>query len=301
MNKNCLDLNQSILERWAQAAALLGVITPSDIKVKIVRSKDSSYKFGVILNEKRFNRPSDINGNYCKLCRDVEKANEDVRLNLSNGTNLGDMIVIINKYPIFPGFSLAVPSPERVSYSTSDLSNLKKDLERLLPFSDETGLELCHNQPGLGATIPLHDHWHLTNFKKGFEITNESYGFNAAEVCPTLNDPTVSYMPDFPFAHLIFNKKDTDKLLNFLQKLGEKYGNKYINGKVPHDLSGGRHGFLVSIGRDYFDKSWSSSEFSGNIIAGNENEFNRFSYEDCVNGLKRYFLTKKEIELETLL
>ena len=58
---------------------------------------------------------------------------------------------------------------------------MTEDVTKLLEISKNTGLQLFHNSPGFGATIPNHEHLHLTNFGLAYDIAGTLYGFDCAE------------------------------------------------------------------------------------------------------------------------
>ena len=74
-------------------------------------------------------------------------------------------------------------------------------------------------------------------------------------------------MPEFPFAHLIFNSKDTDYIVNFLDKLGKGIGHKFSTGFVPHSIvKGTDKDILIIPNKIHKEKCIGSSDVSGHYF-----------------------------------
>src|SRR3989344_1529200 len=172
-NKRFSTIKEEVMDKWHEAVKIEGL--PKEAfkpEIKIVKDKSgkSAYTFGIILNEHRFRRLGALEGNEgsndCNLCNAVNLSKLEKGRNLFPDLKLEDFVVLANKFPIMEGFSMAITYKERPMYTTRNLDGVSKELEEWLDFTDKTGFELFHNSPGFGATIPKHEHWHLTSFRK---------------------------------------------------------------------------------------------------------------------------------------
>ncbi len=240
-------VKSEIIERWKIAASLDSITTENySPEIAIINdiSGKSEYTFGVIINENRFKRPGIIDGkndDVCYMCEAVKRCNDDTRRNLLPISTINNFALTSNKFPIHQGISLAIHSGldenEIPMYTTRDLNGLSTELETMLKLSKATGFELFHNSPGFGASIPKHEHWHLTNFRGGYDLVGKMYGFDASDKLKLKKVEGVYVMPDFPFALLIFSKDNIDKIANVLKKIDADIGDKFNGQGIPHTIS----------------------------------------------------------------
>ena len=298
-------IREDILERWRKAVEIEGVPKEAfkpEIKIVGDESERSRYNFGVILNEHRYKRHGIIDSKKengaCNLCKAVNSIEIEQERNLFPNYELLDFIVVPNKFPIVEGISLAITKKERPMYTTKDLSGVLEELEIFLNFTDKTGFEVFHNSPGFGATIPGHEHWHLTTFRTGYCLVGKKYGFDAAEKACTMRSTRVKIMPDFPFAHLIFDKQDTERIVSFLSKADKEIGDRYNGKGVPHTISQGYDGLLITIGKEYLERCRGSGDVAGHLVVKSQEEFYKMKYMDCMAELDKVLFRKEDINLE---
>lgn len=303
MERQYSTLKPKVLERWYKAAEIEGI--PKDAYIPNIRTESDSsseYVFGIIHNENRFNRPMGSEDKKesgdCHMCGAVELAQNEVGMNLFPEERVLDYLLTINKFPTIEGFSLGITEEERPMYTTQDLGNLENELNYFFNLADRTGFEIFHNSPGFGATISGHEHWHLTTFRTGYEELGESYGFDAAEKISSKKTNEVRVMPAFPFAHLIFQKEDSEGIVSFLSKAQDELGNNYNGRGVPHTISQGYDGILVTIGKADLPKSKGSGDVAGHIPVKSEEEFNNITYNDCIKEMDKILFRKEEMDLE---
>jgi len=295
-------LKPEILEKWYVAARLDGV--PEEAYkpgARIVTASDSGYSFGVIHNEYRFRRLApDNNGdlNSCNMCTAVSFAMNECEKNLFPNEKLLDFIITNNKYPIHRGISLAITKQERDMYTTRDLSPLVEELKFFLDLSERTGFELYHNSPGFGATIPNHEHWHLTNFRSFYDDIGETYGFDAAEKEQSKKTAKVSFMPEFPFAHAIFSKDDPERIIDFLSNVHRNLSTSYREGSIPHTLSEGYDGILITVGKSHLAKSRGSGDVAGHLVFRLEEDYNNTTHEACMSEIDKLLFRREDLDLE---
>ena len=302
-NKQFSALNPEILARWHKSAANLGI--PKEAyrpNIRVVQAKDGSYSFGVIHNENRFKRVESTDRSNaisnCNLCDAVKLAQKEQVFNLLPYIRDKSFIVTLNKFPIIEGFSLCISTEEVPTYTTKNLEALQPHLEMLLELTSETGFELFHNSPGFGATIPKHEHWHLTTFRMGYDLAGRKYGFDYADKVSLKGAGGIKVMPEFPFAHLIFDDKDPGRIVSFLSKMHNEIGDRWDNHQIPHTVSMGYEGLLVCIGKQYMEKCRGSGDVAGHYVVRSKEDFERMNYEECVGELDKLLFRKDEINLE---
>lgn len=309
MGEEFSTIKPDILRRWTRYIGKIGIpeeayITPAKI---ISGSRQSDYTFGAILNAYRFQRfnKNESEKPSCVLCDSVSEVKTVWEKNLFPEYALPGFSAIPNIFPATIGASLAIANRigerERPVYGTSeiDVRRLAHEISDLLAFSDVTGLQIFHNSPGLGSSIPQHEHWHLTDFGSVYGSLGEVYGFDAAEKVGVSEG--VSKMPNFPFAHLIFDREDPERLTRFLQKIGRELGQKFENGSVPHTISQGRDGLLVAIAKNYKEKGIGSGDLAGHIIFKSKEEFEKADFRTCIKLLKERIPYQNELNLEKFL
>lgn len=303
---NFPKLNQEIADKWVTAADRMGVPQenyPTDIK--IVSSPDSDFTFGVILNERRALRPQDTTQTKinCPLCRTVNEI-QDKATNISN-SQIHDYVVIPNLFPVMGGHSLAVTSgmeeKEVPMYTTKNLSRFPEQMNKIFRYCSEKGFQAFQNGPGAGASIPNHEHTHLTNWEVAFSQAGVLYGFESATLEST-SVGSVKRMQGFPFEHLVFPISDVERIQSFLQKFHFTYAEKYSQGFIPHILCQGQQGILVAPFKKYVDRgSIGSGDVAGHIGFKERSEFDAATYQKCLQKLSHQMFGQGEVNLERFL
>jgi len=274
-------------------------------KVRVVSdpSGRSSYTFGVIFNPHRFQRPNIGQSGECPLCNVVSNSYDNPILNLVYG---GDhsFVVVANQFPTHEAHSLAVDrgtlDKEKAMYTTRDLGDLAQRMNEVFSFANRNNVRVFHNSEGAGASIPRHEHWHLTNFLALYGLIGEEYGFENASCEPTKEDRYVNVMPHFPFAHLLFDDKDPDKIVSFLRRLDRSIGTKFGPRGVPHVLCQGREGILVVPAR-YKERGIGAGDIAGHHVVKTIEEFEKADFDFCIARLNEQLIPKEEVRLESLL
>jgi len=105
-------------------------------------------------------------------------------------------------------------------------------------------------------------------------------------------------MPSFPFAHVIFDSKDSDRMTMFLKNLGKVMGKNYSEGAVPHGVCGGKHGTMIVPSKIYVEKGIGSGDLAGHIVCKTEEEFLSADFNYCISKLEKVLFRKEEINLE---
>ncbi|MCD4666268.1 hypothetical protein K8R47_00470 [archaeon] len=296
-------VNGDILSRWHYAAELDGIPTEAyRPRIKIVCDElgESEYTFGVILNEHRFNRPVNLSESKvakCNLCNAVRLAQEEPKREFHKDLRLSDYVITSNKFAFMEGFSMAIAREERPVYTTKNLEGISRELGVFLDFADETGFEIFHNSPGFGASLPQHEHWHLTTFRGGYDIAGGLYGFDAAEKINSRESSEVKVMPAFPFAHLIFSRNDPERIVSFLDKIQKEIGNNYKEGSVPHVISQGFDGIFVTVGKKHLPKCRGSADMVGHLVVKSEKDFVNMDYASCIYELDNVAFKKEDLNL----
>lgn len=298
-------LDENLLKRWHELVETRG-IPPEALKYKIKIVKDNSgksdYGFGVIYNPYRSQRYNSLQNGSCPLC--------DVVTEISNKPSaaldyFSGFIVVPNRYPIIEGASLAISKGvkrnEKPMYTTNNLDGLADELRTLFSYADFTGFHVFHNSAGAGATIPSHEHWQLVNFGSAYDLTGEKYGFEAADYSSLTKDREIRIMSSFPFAHLIFNRNDPEKIVFFLKRLGEKLGNKFKDGSVPHGICHANSDVLIVPSRIYTEKGIGSGDMAGHLICKTAEEFSSADFNYCSSKLGEVLFKKSELDLNTFL
>lgn len=294
-------ITPEILGRWHEAMQSLGV--PKEAyspDVRVVESGGNS--FGLIFNPYRAQRPLDSakNASDCPLCGALSQST-----NLDRTNSLPGYSVIANKFPAMEGHSLAITSgsgdKEKPMYSTKDLNKLTSDLKDIFDFCNSTGFQAFHNGPGAGASVPNHEHWHLTNWGSIFSKANQVYGFESSQLETLSASPQVSKMPAFPFANLVFQHDSPDRIVHFLKSLENTIGQDYTIGTIPHAICQGQRGILVVPYKVPLQKgSIGSGDVAGHIVLKDKSEFSSATYDFCINRLGSQLFKSHEINLEKL-
>lgn len=128
------------------------------------------------------------------------------------------------------------------------------------------------------------------------------YGFDAAEKIPLKRNKNVRVMPDFPFAHLIFNHEDSELIVNFLRRLGEERGKNYPYNQVPHTLCQGTEGILVTPNKVHKEKCFGAADVAGHYQRCKTIEdFDSITLNAFFSRIGEVLFRKDEIDLGTFL
>lgn len=311
MLRNTNSEHLKFLDSWEKAARDVGI--PQEAyqpRVRVIKddSGNSGYSFGIILNPYRTSRPSDPTKNVldCPLCQGLVEAESRPVRRLDKQFPLEGYAVIPNKFPTIKGHTMAVTNGikegEVPMYSTKSLEGVAEELEKMSSYASRLGLQAFHNSEGAGASIPNHEHWHLTNWEETLVRAGEFYGFEAADIEPVSRASRIGTMPGFPFAHLVFDQTSSDRIVSFLSRLSRKIGRDYDNGAVPHAICQGSLGVLVVPYKKYVGKgSIGSGDVAGHIPVKEREQFETVTYEFCLAKLITQLFSKDEIDLEKFL
>ena len=304
MTKKYSAVDKKILQRWDLAAELMKIPEEAyDMPVKIVSDKTgkSDYTFGVIYSPYRKRRPSEVNIDTCLMCKIAGEAQIDLRRNLFPERNLRDFIITPNEYPSTHGASLAITKNERPMYTTESMETLRDDLETIANLCIETGYRFFHQTEGAGATFPKHEHWQLVNWAGLYNRAGDRYGFEAAQTDNLPGFDGIRFMPNFPFAHLIFDIHDFERIEFFLKSLQRKH--LKLNGlnSVPHTLIQGDKDILVVPFRGTSGRKLGSAHTAGHMYVHEEDQFKEADYAFCIEFLKQGIFLREELNLESYL
>jgi hypothetical protein len=109
-------------------------------------------------------------------------------------------------------------------------------------------------------------------------------------------------MPHFPFAHLIFDPKDSERIIRFLSRLGERIGKKYPYGHVPHSICQGEEGVLIVPNKVHREKCIGSSDVAGHYLGcKSASEAENMTFRDYISQLDEILFRKDEIDLASFL
>ena len=304
-----MAITSEMHERWLAAAEATQI--PSsfyEIESRAILSDKSPFKFGVFYNPSRHRRPGIETE--CKMCYELEEARKNPLRTLATNEIVG-FTVIPNRYPSALGFSMAIPEvvtdkSHRPMYNSSDLGEFVRDVQLLLPFAKKHGFELYHQTSGAGATIPQHEHWHLTNWAAMYSSAEELYGFDYSEVKRLRGVENVGVMEGFPFAHLIFKDNDPEKIqrfiLNMQNALGrEGYANATTSHAVPHTFASGKEGILIAPFKCDVGKKMGSESPTGHWCVGSKEEYDLANYDMCLARLAETMFRIEEVYLQNFL
>lgn len=302
-----MNSREDFLQKWDKSAKDSNIPESAlNPRVRVLQGEDD-YSFGVIFNPHRFQRPMrKMDADSCVLCEVVEDTKAGRNVSLDSENVLKDNIVVANKFPTMRGHGLILNSGtgknEKPMYSTRNVNGLSQEIRKVMEFAGDRGLQAYHNSVGAGASIPGHEHWHLTNWKETYQRAGQVYGFDRASVESSGLVSAVMVMPEFPFAHLIFESDEVERLPKFLERLQEKIGSQYDERGVPHVLCQSAHGIVVVPFKKYNTVGGiGSGDVAGHLVLKDENVFNSMSYEDGINKLGESLFRKEDINLEFLL
>ncbi|MFH1311216.1 MAG: hypothetical protein ABIH65_02315 [Nanoarchaeota archaeon] len=304
MAKKYSGINKAVLQRWDLAAELMRIPEEAyDMPVKIVcdKTRKSSYTFGVIYSPYRKKRPSEKNVDTCPLCRVASEAQVDLRRNLFPERILKDFIVTPNEYPSTHGACLAITKNERPMYTTKHIGTLKGDLETISNLCVKTGYLFFHQTEGAGATFPRHEHWQLINWSNIYGRAGDKYGFEVAETDNLPGFDGVRFMPNFPFAHLIFDIHDFGRIEFFLKSLQKKHPKSNGLNSVPHTIIQGDKDVLIVPFKGSSGKKLGAAHTAGHMYVHEEYQFKKADYAFCIGLLKQGIFLREELKLENYL
>jgi hypothetical protein len=318
MAESFLTLNQEILERWYASATAAGIGPERyHFQAKRVSNPQGTFSFGVIWNSEREQRPRPAASKTptepaekpsCPLCITLDRIVGDTTRNIVPLGELPSRVVIPNLFPATPGHTLAITAGTgdgHISmYDTLTLPE-PEQIAQVLDFADKTGFRIYHNGKDSGASIVEHEHDHLTNFAIVYETLGVRYGFDDAELEDT-RTRGVRHMPAFPFAHLVFQQDQPDRIIAFLRSMQSKMGHKYDDGTIPHGTAQGenKRGILVVPTKNCMADGLpgiGSGDMAGHIPVGSEEEFKATTYDSCVQRLAQRLYTTDEMNLAQFL
>ena len=289
-----------LLGNWRSAATAMGI--PENAyhpTMKIVRDKHSSFSFGVYLNEYRFARFDKIIGD-CTLCDAIALAREEPQRMIFPENELPGFIITPNAFPLIEGASIAITTSDKPMYTTLQTAGVAEELRTVLDFCAEKGFRAYHNCEGFGATLPHHEHWHLTTFPQLYAQSNGPFGFDGCTREEVKNTGTW-ILPDYPFSHILFDEKNTGRIELFIERLGKEYGHHFASEEVPHVLCQGEHGILLVVANRYVHRGLGSGDAAGHFVCKTREEFEKANFEYCMTRLQDQLALPKDIDLTKLL
>jgi hypothetical protein len=306
-------LDSEMLIRWHKAAKVADV-QPNAYDTQAREIRDESYanpfSFCVFYNAARLSRPimPILNGSVeCRMCSEKYYLIKNAERNLDPYNELPDFVVTINKFPTVEGSALAIAKQDeegnhRAMYNSSNLGDFVRDVESLLPFARKYGFELYHQTAGAGATMSLHEHWHLTNWQRLYQDAGKPLGFDAAEMQNLPNSNGLAKMVGFPFAHLVFTDEDTERMAYFIRNLDKNLGKNYSSASipyaVPHTFSSGQAGILVAPFKCDVGRRMGSESPAGIWLATDTAAFANADYNTCLARLNDTMYLDEELPLE---
>ncbi len=299
------QLKPGFLEHWVSAAELLEIPREYYSEVLVRKIHDASgkvdYPLAVVFNEGRSKRPSQGHGSTdCNLCKAINLAREDPRKNLFPEALEKNLIVTPNIFPTSPGATLFISETERPMYTTCEHDYLGKNgefLAELINSINKKGLRLYHQTAGAGATITKHEHFHGSTFYR-FQEQIGRVGFDNSDLKKVSEG--VSIMPNFPFAHLVFTDNDPAKIIYSLKKMHETLPSPMTDGSIPHTLSQGYNGILLTPTKIDVGRSMGSERAPGYFCVGSKLDYESVTYQDAMRFMSERFFPK-EIGLEKIL
>lgn len=298
------NLREEYLERWRVIATSRGLPPESyNLSVKLVEDSTgkSPFSFGVLHNAYRFERYA-LPPDSCALCEAATEAAREPSLQLAEGM-LPGYICVTQKFPGMREHSLAIAKEtrpnERPVYTTSRLDGLEGELASVFRFGSETGWRMYHNGVGVGASIPGHEHWHMTNFHGHFPQVGKSWGFESSER-KTVNAGAYQ-MPGYPFAHMVFDTQDTGRIVAFLGAMHNSLASNYSQGFVPHILCQGESTVLVVPAKQFKERGLGSGDIAGNIVVKTREEFEQATHASCIQKIGEILYPAEELNLTKLL
>jgi hypothetical protein len=317
MSSEFPQLNSNILDKWTVSAEAAGILPETyrfDSKVVRDESGGGDFTFGVIRNAYRMSRPGPSKSgepkHACVLCNVVDEVKDDLVRRILTEDQLPGYVVIPNLFSTTAGHTIVIDSgveiDEREMYNTRNLRGLDSEMELIFRVADETGFRAFHNSEDAGASIPGHEHWHFTNFGSVYVQVGKSYGFDAAEISDISGYTGVSYMPGFPFSHLVFDQEEPNRITSFLHQLGDQLGRSFDDGVVPHCVAQGvdGRGVLVVPFRNTLEQGivgFGSGEIAGHYVVKGEYEFNQTDYKACVEKLGKRLFRSGDVNLVNFL
>lgn len=290
--------NEEFLRRWVDSVTQDGIPEESimpEIRVVADLSGKSSYTWGISFNSYRFNRLQQPR-NGCPLCEALEELNENPHRILGD---LQGFVVIPNKFPSTRGASVAISvgtgTKERSMYTTKSLDNITNEMGVMFEFASIIGMRTAHNGVGAGATVPNHEHW---KFSSGTSFTS-SYGFEAAELMQVKGYSGLSFVQDFPFAHIVFNINDPEYIKSFLENIGRELGDKFEQGVVPHCIYQAGENVLVTPFKIFSYNGPGAGDTVGHVTVKSQQEFISATYDSLVATLDRVLFRREDIDLKS--
>jgi len=299
------NVSSKFLERWKEGAKAMQIPEEFYSGLLVRRIEDKSgkidYPLAVVYNPGRIKRPSQGQGTVdCHMCRMADEAETEPIKNLAPEMTKKGVIVTPNGFPPSEGAVLLISRPEVPMYTSKDLGYLGHNgefLGELIDFTSKQGLNLYHQTVGAGATIARHEHFHGTTMYK-FQEKVGAIGFDSTELKKVSEG--VSVMPQFPLAHLVFTDNDPAKIVYFLKRMQATLPSPMTDGSIPHTMSQGNQGILITPTRIDVGRSMGSERAPGYFFVPSREEFDSVNYEGAMQFMSDRFFSK-DIGLEKIL
>ncbi len=129
------------------------------------------------------------------------------------------------------------------------------------------------------------------------EKVGKAFGFDASVIERVKNNSGVYIMPEFSFAHLVFDESNPEKILYFLKRIKSKLNSPLVDGAIPHTLSQGKNGILVAPTKIDVGRSMGSERAPGYFFVPTQEDFDKTTYESAMQFMQERFYPR-EIGLE---
>lgn len=293
--------DRGFIDRWTGSVMKDGIPEESynpETKIVSDSSGSSSYVWAVSFNPYRFNRLKQPS-NGCPLC----KALEDIRDNPHRilDDSLDGFVAVPNKFPSSIGDSVILSretgDKERPMYTTKDLEGFAKDAENMMRFARRIGMRAAHNGVGAGASITGHEHWQL-NSRSAFI---GQFGLEAAELEEIKGYPGTRLVEGFPFAQMVLNADDPERVAAFLRRLHSEISSKYDGGYVPHCVCHTGDYVAITPFRRVSPGGAGAGDTVGHITVKTREEFDSVTFDSIVKRMSEFLIGHKELELKQFL
>ena len=300
------DKFAEFIKKWDKSADVIGIprgYYDRNIWIKKIENKQGGYPFAAIYNSGREMRHSASNKlNGCALCRIVREYFETPARRFFENRFEG-YIVTPNEFPPSEGALMLISTKEVPMYDSSNTENLGEDgeiLRTMLEFGKENSLNIYHQTVGAGATIGRHEHFHATTIYK-FQEDIGDIGFDSSDLKQLRGIQGVYKIREFPFAHLVFDIDKTEEIMYFISNLSKIFEPNMANGTIPHTISQGKNGVMITPLKVDVGKSMGSELPPGFYYAKSKEEYEQINFEKLMRFMSEIFYDKGEVTLERMI
>ena len=291
------------MKEWKTSADTIGIPSEYYNSDNVLTRKidgGGGYSFLAIYNpgrEKRHSTSNNLNG--CALCRIVREYFETPARRFFEDRIEG-YIITPNEYPPSEGALMLIPTKEVPMYDSNNTENLGKNgeiLKAMLEFGKENCFNIYHQTVGAGATIGKHEHFHASTIYKFQEYIGD-IGFDSSDLIQLKGTQGIYKMAEFPFAHLVFDVDKIDQMVYFISNLSKDLKSPMNDGTIPHTISQGKNGVLITPLKADVEKSMGSELPPGFYFAKSKEAYEQINYEQLMRFMGERFYDKDEVRLE---